>query len=347
MTARLLHHFAHAAALSALLTAACDDPAGPELADDDIGFRTGTGNGGPLFNTNKLWTSDVSMIDTTGLVLEGNRLVGVMVSYDSEMVTLDPGSLRVESGVLIGTGKDLTFTGTDFLGSLWLFDVGGQALKAKLTNVETSALAGLWDPIGTATIRNLDPERLVYTFQYIHPLKEMPVHTCDTDAVAGARMVLFGDISIDHAKGDVVERPNTIYFGCISGAPGKAALWGYAHDNPSLPSVELDAFETGIRVVRADYCADGDSYTLPGQELTLQDRWGINDHGLFPFTTEALWTVGAGAKCLNRIRETGLALAASHVCPNGKTIPLCSTLGETAVKKRWNSGTGDIWTRLP
>jgi hypothetical protein len=332
------------AALFALTTVACDDD--PEFASDTIEVRNGTGGSGPVFNTNMLLTSEVPAIDTTGLPLGGVSLLSVHVSDGGSHVEIDPGTLRVVLGTLVGVADGVTYTGTDFVDSQWTFDVAGQQLKAELTEVESSFDAGLWDPVASLMIRNLDPDRLVYTFRYKHPLTQQDISTCAEDSVGGARMVLFGDLEVDHTSGDITTTPNRIYFGCFSGSIGKAPLWGYAPDSPSLPSLTMDAFETATRIVRADYCADGQTFTQVGKRLTLEDRWQINDHGNYQWKTEAIWQVGGRAKCLSRIRSTGKVLAAPFKCPDGTHIPLCPTT-EAHVENLWNSQFGDVWTRIP
>lgn len=56
-----------------------------------------------------------------------------------------------------------------------------------------------------------------------------------------------------------------------------------------------------VRMVRADYCGDGTSWTTDGQTINLYDNLGIN-------TDDADWTIDAtwspdGALCVNRIRD--------------------------------------------
>jgi hypothetical protein len=343
MTARTLDRLA-LTALTALLTTACDDPDAP--ASGDVAFRTGTGQGGPVFNTNVILGSEVPAADTTGQPLGDVTLLTVELLLDTTFVPVDLGSLHVDHGTLIGTHANITYAGPAFIHSRWTFEVGGQPLTALLTNVETSLVASLYTPGSGPEIRMLDPERLVYTFQYLDPIKQTPISTCAPDAVGGARMVLYGDIVVDHATGEFSERPDTIYFGCLSGAVGKAALWGYAHDSPSLPDFSLDVLETGTRTVRADYCASGQSYTTPGKQLTLQDHWGINEHGMVPFKTEAIWEVGGPAVCVSRIRKTGKVLPTGLACPGGPVIPACGAT-ELAASVQWNLTADSIWTRIP
>lgn len=346
MKNRFCAHLTIATALLATLCVGCDETELTGLGAGEIELRDGPGQGGPVWNTSVIWTSEVSAVDTTGLELAGVTLLAVVIDDGGVTTVIDPGSLSVDHGTLVAMVNGSAIVGEDFVDSWWRFQVGPDVVQARLTTIETADDAGLHDPSATYGLRELDPERLVYTFTYDDPNRQVTHTTCEEDAVGGARMVLYGDIVVDHETGQISPRANTVYFGCLSGAVGKAALWGYAPDSPSLASVSLPLFETAIRTVRADYCADGNSYTNPGNELTLRDRPGINDYGSYGFDTEAVWKEGGGALCLRRIRATGATLASKHTCPDGRTIPLCSP--DFVLQNRWtNLGYGDIWTWIP
>ncbi len=330
-----------AAALIAALPLACDDP---DSASENIDFRGGAGQGGPLFNTPRIFTSEVAAIDTTGLALAGVTLVGVEVWVGGVLKPITAGSLDVDHGTLTAQVGAVVVEGTAFTNSRWTFKVDGLQLQAKLTTVEAAGAVGLYLPSSPSELRMLDPERLVYTFTYTDDKKNV-INVCKSDSVGGARMVIYGDIVVDHKRGDISSRANSAYFGCIAGAVGKAALWGYAPDSPWLTSVPLPAFETAVRAVRADYCGDGKPNTNVGNAVTLRDSWAINGFAELPFTTEAVWAAGGGAVCVNRIRATGVTLLAPHVCSNGELIPLCGD--EKTVETDWDAGTGDIWSKIP
>lgn len=329
-----------ATALITALTVACDEPGS---ASEDLEFRSGTGQSGPLLNTPKIFTSEVAAIDTTGLALAGVTLVGVDVYVGGILRPINAGSLDVDHGTLTAQVGPLFVEGTDFINSRWTFNVKGVQLLARLATVETASAVGLYDPT-SSQMRMLDPDRLVYRFTYTDDKKNV-IETCNSDPIGGARMVIYGDINVDHKRGEIYNRSNTVYFGCIVGAVGKAALWGYAPDSPSLTSVPLPAFETAVRGVRADYCGDGQPHTSVGNEVTLLDRWAINDFVDLPFTTEAVWKAGGGAVCLNRIRETGKNLVDPYVCPDGHVIDLCGD--EESAAKTWDAGVGHIWSKIP
>lgn len=90
-------------------------------------------------------------------------------------------------------------------------------------------------------------------------------------------------------------------FTCMAGAEGKCVARGYlpwgkaANGEPLGPT-----FAACVRMLRADYCGDGTSFTRAGIRVGVSDRHGIrDDHTDMPF--EAAWGPG-GARCLTRTR---------------------------------------------
>ena len=334
------------ASLTATLPLACDET--PDLPVDDvedIELREGAGQGGPLFNTPVMKTSSIAAVDTRGRLLNGVKLVDVELLGVSGYFSIDPGTLNADHGTVEALLLSNVVDGEDFLDSRWTFDVGGDEITAYITDIETSAAAGLYNPASTSDLRKLDPERLVYTFQWEDAVEAL-YDVCVADATGGSRMVIYDDIVVDHKSGDISVRADTLYFGCISGAVGKAALWGYAWDSPSLTSVTLPAFETAVRLVRDDFCGDGVAHTVVGQPVILRDRWSVNAFPNLPaFTTEAVWEAGGAARCMRRIRSTGVTLIAPFQCPDSHVIPLCT--GDSALESSFtNHGYGDIWSKI-
>lgn len=339
----------YALTLAALACPACDDLDAPEPAS--VEWR---GIGGyPPLNTSKLLNTDLSAVDTLGLALDGVRLVSVEVKRGTRFYPVQLSTLAAEAGELVGEAMfpigATAVAGDDFLQSIWTFQVGGPfytSVEARLIDMETADDAGLYEDVLTPDPithpRKLDPLRWVYTFMYVDGTNLFNV--CESDNQVGARMVIFGDILVNKSTGDIDARPNTLQFGCLTSAVGKAALWGYAPDSPSLASVTLEEFETSTRMVRADYCADGTSYTAVGQVISMSDRWGINQYAN-GHTTEAAWKAGQGATCLRRKRLDDEDLKAPLVCPDQHEIPLCGP--DSVLGSRLLAGDDDMWTKIP
>jgi hypothetical protein len=103
---------------------------------------------------------------------------------------------------------------------------------------------------------------------------------------------------------------------CTAGARGKCVMLGYrpwavAEDGQSL----RPHFAACVRMMRADYCGDGNPHTRPGVQIDMWDRAGVQTQrtGL-PF--EAAW--GAeGAVCVARSRVAAVSTLADMLesCP--------------------------------
>ena len=111
-------------------------------------------------------------------------------------------------------------------------------------------------------------------------------------------------------------------------------LWGYSHDNPAggMPNVSLSEYESALRATRADYCGDGNSYTRPGEAVTLADAWGINQHNGEAINDEAVFG-SQGALCVDNPRWE--YFQASIQCSNGTVIPRCKTFKYCVAAPVW------------
>ncbi len=311
----------------ALAATGCDDPDGDltEVDDDgEVSLRPGS-VGGIWFNTNWIGKVALSELSTTfGVSHDGATLNSVSLS---KLGKVD--KVFVKNGQVFGVIGGQTFPDKYFLNSKW-------ALTVEMEGVDTEAAMLL------TAIKIVGPNT-VYTFTYTYDGgPKNPLPTCDEDPASpgiqyGA--ILSGDISVDATNGAIKSRPGTIYIGCLSGGVGKAAKWGYP-----LHSVGLPAFEAAVRMVRADYCGTGHSFTVPGNPVEIEDAWGRN-HFVTPGETEALWGT-KGAQCVFTPRN-------KLEFPTAKSVQVqCYALGATVPKEC--GATDDLstfgslfWTKNP
>jgi hypothetical protein len=103
---------------------------------------------------------------------------------------------------------------------------------------------------------------------------------------------------------------------CTAGARGKCAMLGYRPWATADDGASLDAyFAACVRMMRADYCGDGRSYTRAGVKVDMWDRAGVQAPQTdLPF--EAAWGPD-GAVCLRRARVPAVATTADVLrsCP--------------------------------
>lgn len=273
---------------------------------------------------------------------------------------LDIDTVTVIDGAVQGYTESGVFASTlSFDGSFWYFAGGGIDTYTILEDVRYASEVGLANE-GSKLMTTLDPNRFVYKWSspYAHVAGTKVdsktgwggtwdgLHTCATDDKGGVWSVMYRGMLVNEATGDVTSASwapqEYAYIACLSGRIGKTSLWGYAPDNPSAsrPDLTLDEFEGAHRMVGAEYCGDGRSYTRPGEAVTLRDKWNINQHQVETTSEEAVWSVN-GAVCLGTPRWEYYSTASSIVCSNGKVIPTCNTA--TSASTHYNLNTTAKW----
>jgi ADYC domain-containing protein len=115
---------------------------------------------------------------------------------------------------------------------------------------------------------------------------------------------------------------------CTSGARGKCVRFGYF---PWVSTAMRDIYDACVRMVRADYCGDGEGTTRDGMRIDLYDDRGIQHVESDPAQEfEAGWTA-AGAVCVHhvRVRENISLESLAASCPR-----LSDRLGATCTEER-------------
>lgn len=125
--------------------------------------------------------------------------------------------------------------------------------------------------------------------------------------------------------------PSATHFNmtCTSGAIGKCVRFGYRPWAKRDGTALWDYHQACVRMMRADYCGDGNPFTRNGTLINLDDTLGIQkaDPGE-PSTFEAGWGPN-GALCVHhpRIPENVTLEALEKRCPDhlaGRTGAVCT-----------------------
>ncbi|MCA9706891.1 MAG: hypothetical protein KDK70_13645 [Myxococcales bacterium] len=310
-----MHHRTHTQVLltSLLLVAplACDelDPEldhelGDELdeLDDelDVSFRNGGLTTGRRLNTHNGGFIEYDTLPLNGSDHEGIWLLGV--DYHPSGVESPGPSIPVDIPTIDVVDTELRAT-----------TVEGQPLAhTDFGQTEWHVLT----PNGEIDLRveaTRDPETWTALYQFRwrpHGSGEAFLHNClmpgEPQLTTAA---VYRDIDV-HPDGSITPLPERLYIGCIAGAVGKASLFGY---RPEIGSFALQqiaigndpvhAFSAATRMIRADYCGDGTSFTQTGTPIYVQDKVIINDgpSGLFVWPgpqNEAVWGLD-GAWCVD------------------------------------------------
>lgn len=252
--------------------------------------------GGVWLNTSAIGPRQFSQIDLDGQALDGLTLTGVFIPWQvTQWRRLD--TIEFVDGQLRGERGGNVYTGAQLVGSRWeLSPEEGDPVEVRIS---------AYTEIPGAPAR--------YTFKTGGPGGQ-DVYVCDPAPGGDRTALLIEDLTVDHETGAMAARASTMYVACLSGAVGKAFQWGYD------PGAGISDFEAAVRMVRADYCFDGSSWTTVGTSMQVQDIWGPGPF-LFPeHATEAVWT-SAGLACLTQPRWT--VYTAGQVQCQGQPIPSC------------------------
>lgn len=273
------------------LHAGCDP--GDEIeAAGEVEFRP---IGGVWLNTSSIGPVLFSALDLDGKLLDGLVLTDVLLKRPNDQ-WLRMDTIDLYAGQIRGKRDVTYYTGADLVGSRWLLSpVQGNPVE-------------IW--ISGYTVISSSQTR--YTFQTLGS-GGTPTYVCDPDLQGDYSAIPVKDITVDHATGDITTRARTLYLACVSGAVGKARAWGYTAN-------WLANFTAAVRMVRADYCYDGNSWTTAGTAVQVDDIWDINGFHFNQYATEAVWTA-TGLACLSQPRWA--AFTASQVICNGASVPTC------------------------
>jgi hypothetical protein len=93
--------------------------------------------------------------------------------------------------------------------------------------------------------------------------------------------------------------PSVFTFGCVDAAIGKCVVMGYhPWEGPSRDALH----QACVRLIRADYCGDGQSHTSDGRLINLYDGEGIQAD-TESWLIEAEWDAH-GARCLSSLNRS-------------------------------------------
>lgn len=298
-----------------LLGAGCDPKDVGEFGEaDDAGEVEFRPIGGVWLNTSSIGPLQFSQIDLDGQALDGLTLTDVLIQGPNDQwLPLD--WVRASGWQLRGKRGDVEYSGADLVGSRW----------------QLSTTAAEPVEVWISAYQFISSQQARYTFQTRTPDGAV-VYVCDPDADGDHSAILIKDLTVEHTTGAMAAREHTMYIACLSGAVGKAYKWGYDPDD------SVSDFEAAVRMVRADYCFDGTSWTVNGTSMQVQD---LMDSGPFLYPdhpTEAVWT-RTGLACLSQPRWTVYTVA--QVSCNGAPIPTCpANVGMTTYPQTL------FWTKL-
>lgn len=138
--------------------------------------------------------------------------------------------------------------------------------------------------------------------------------------------------------------PTEITLSCLDAAIGKCVGWGYhPWEKPAKGRNPAALHEACVRAVRADYCGDGVSHTVPGQLVNIYDDAGIQKDTA-DWKPEAHWTP-KGARCVEGTRMERMPGAAASETVRGYIERLCPSVLAAGCKERRAPGSDLVTER--
>ena len=300
-----------------LAMVACDAEVSPREGDD--GFIPNSEVNGVLLNSFRLNSFRLNSFRLNSFRLNGDQGTGDFI----QMTEVDlPGKAGVAHSWVEGselhfaTTSDKVLSGDDVEGTRLRFVVRENDAE----NVREILIAGVdiegskgdphwgswgkWDKHDKHDKhdKQTDEDALVlYDFR----IRELPggewTSLCGTDADGESiPAVLLTDIWDPETGAKIVPAPgDAVTLACVDAALGKCATWGYHPWAEQDGQPLADHHQACTRLVRADYCGDGVSYTDEGTPIHVLDLLGIEVADLLTeYLVEAEWGP-EGAVCLN------------------------------------------------
>jgi ADYC domain len=180
--------------------------------------------------------------------------------------------------------------------------VKGQALKDIQFNAqdEQGRTLDFWIRDVELDPEDVDREIHLYTVFFQDPQDAQWKNLCEPDAENVAKAIPlqgFWDEQGNHRAAS-----KTLTFGCTSGALGKCVRMGYKPWKTVNGQPLSDLHQACTRMVRADYCGNGQGHTYDGTPIDVYDRLGIqNPTPNSGMVFEAAWAPD-GAVFINHAR---------------------------------------------
>jgi hypothetical protein len=353
------------------LALACDDPdleGAPDRGEDDadlIDLRpagSGTFGGSTHLNTALLFNeampvrhfsrggATVTYDDprATMVTFLGLRLAAGLGNYSAVGNTID-----VEQGTVRINGTP--YTAGQLQGSEWQFIIedgtlGPREVVMTITGVGLAGLpGGGYLPLYNFTLNNITAFYESGPWSACAPVDVLTESGIVTENVGTSpaappnnfqkkyAAVLYGGVKVSET-GTVSSDGLVATLACISGAVGKAGLWGYPPWISSYNGLNgVEQLQGATRAIRADFCADGISHTVDGTPIQIRDRyWNTFDDPTEP--SESVWGAN-GSEC--RVSTDRLASGTIYSCGGA----LATSCNQSA--SDWMLGSTEfMWTKV-
>ena len=184
---------------------------------------------------------------------------------------------------------------------------------------------------GSAALAAPNADVMTYLVSYANGAGWSPLCGTDTAGNPVAAIPMTGVWSYEQGVaggGGYTPDASKVTFACRGKAIAKCMEMGYrpSASTGSLTATQQEELVSCTRLLRADYCGDGRSFTVNGTLLNLYDNVGIQADAE-PWAIEAEWT-SAGARCTNDASLTRLTVSGltPPSCFASRVSPTCGAL---------------------
>jgi hypothetical protein len=245
----------------------------------------------------------ISLLLGTGFLL---AIVTLMPAQKSPNLTLTNGL------------EGLVVKGQDIEGTELTVVEGRRSFKLKITQVEL-------DP------QDPEQETYLYTLLYHDSVSEQWKNYCLPDRNNVAKAIpLSGnwdETGNHHENGRIT-------FACTNGVLAKCVRIGYKPWKTFQGRSLRDFHQTCTRLVRADYCGNGQSHTKEGTVIDIYDRARIQTRTLTSgMAFEAAWSPD-GAVFINRTRWPESLAQIQKECPERLKSPVKGSITPTTIQQQ-------------
>ena len=285
-----------------------------EEVREDVELRSGTA-------TCPTWRCGFNSAEVNGRAIRELNLDGVanaagmkIVGFVAPAGLLGNYKLDVEGDALVARGNGPTLRGAALIGATILVkEPGLLALPLPITVLnyqEIPSWAAGGDPVPTYALLYPDLGSLLGVR-----------NVCNGDllnTLASAATVLGGETYDLTSKTVQADRPRWLTIACAGSAAAKMRLMNYGpqsdFDGAGNPASVAQRQAT-LKMITADYCGNGTSYTANGTPLEWENADGTVQPVAAVGAREAVWTA-SGALCLDHTRIAGVQV--------GCSLPACS-----------------------
>lgn len=279
-----------------MLAPACDPGAEREADEPEISARYSCPTWRCGFNAAEVNGRSLQELNLDGVANDaGARIVGSIPPLLRLGYTLD-----VQDDELVFRNGSATIRGDQIIGAIILVQLP----------------LGLPIPVTIAGYEQVpswaegQPPIAAYTLLYPEPLELLGVKNVCTgsllDVLVSGATILGGERYDADTKTVLADQPRWFNIACAGSAAAKMKLLGYSPQSSSTTPAQRQAT---LKMVTADYCGGGESYTENGTEI----HWANASGTVAPDATsslgdlEAVWTED-GALCLEAPRLAGVTV---------------------------------------